>query len=195
MEHLKNSIMQFAAMPEAEFYLSLSFWETKAYEKGDFYNEYRSVCKYLGFIQTGVFRNYFIDDRTGAEKNIFFFSQGQMVVAYKSFVTQTPCKFYTQAMTKASIYYIHFDKLQQLYATSKAWERFGRLVAEMAAVAGTDRSESMLFESPEQRYIGLMTQHPDIFNQVPLYHIASYLGIQGPSLSRIRKRMTAGSRF
>ncbi len=31
--------------------------------------------------------------------------------------------------------------------------------------------------------------HPDIINTLPLYHIASYLGIQGPSLSRIRKRM------
>jgi len=34
-----------------------------------------------------------------------------------------------------------------------------------------------------------MKQHPDIFNKVPLYHLASYLGIQAPSLSRIRKRM------
>ncbi|RYE37653.1 MAG: Crp/Fnr family transcriptional regulator, partial [Sphingobacteriales bacterium] len=32
-------------------------------------------------------------------------------------------------------------------------------------------------------------QHPEIFSSVPLYHLASYLGIKAPSLSRIRKRM------
>lgn len=190
MDNLKFSIMKFSEMSEADFDLSSAFWEPRTYKKGDFYNEYRSICKYLGFIETGIFRNYFIDDRTGAEKNLFFFSETQIVVAYKSFVTQTPCKFYTQAMTAASIYYIHFDNLQHLYATSKAWERFGRLIAEMAATVGTERIESMLFESPEERYNSLIKSYPNIFTQVPLYHIASYLGIQGPSLSRIRKRMT-----
>jgi hypothetical protein len=30
-------------------------------------------------------------------------------------------------------------------------------------------------------------------NAIPLYHISSYLGIQGPSLSRIRKRIAANA--
>jgi len=51
------------------------------------------------------------------------------------------------------------------------------------------RTEGFLFLTPEQRYLDLLEHHPDIFNAIPLYHISSYLGIQGPSLSRIRKRM------
>jgi len=35
-----------------------------------------------------------------------------------------------------------------------------------------------------------VNHYPDIFNNIPLYHISSYLGIQGPSLSRIRKRLS-----
>jgi len=46
-----------------------------------------------------------------------------------------------------------------------------------------------MFKSPEERYLELINGQPDIFNLVPLYHIASYLGIKGPSLSRIRKRI------
>jgi hypothetical protein len=42
---------------------------------------------------------------------------------------------------------------------------------------------------PEDRYLEMLERHPDIMQSVPLYHIASYLGIEGPSLSRIRKRM------
>ena len=52
------------------------------------------------------------------------------------------------------------------------------------------RAEDFMFLTPEQRYLDIIEKHPDMFNNVPLYYIASYLGIQGPSLSRIRKRMT-----
>lgn len=50
------------------------------------------------------------------------------------------------------------------------------------------RMESFLFQTPEERYLTMMNNHPEILNTVQLYHISSYLGIQGPSLSRIRKR-------
>jgi len=50
--------------------------------------------------------------------------------------------------------------------------------------------ESFVFKTPEERYIELLKHNPDIFNNIPLYHISSYLGIRGPSLSRIRKRIS-----
>ncbi|HEY1037971.1 MAG TPA: Crp/Fnr family transcriptional regulator, partial [Bacteroidia bacterium] len=73
---------------------------------------------------------------------------------------------------------------------SHAWERFGRLLAQEAFNVTIARTESFLFKTPEERYLELIKQHPDIFNNIPLYHISSYLGIQGPSLSRIRKRIS-----
>lgn len=187
---LGQVMQQFAGMDEKEFALSHSFWQKRNYKKGEFYNEYKNVCKHLGFILDGVFRTYYIDSESAEEKNVFFFSQNQMVVSYKSFVTQTPCNYYTESMTESTILYIHYDQLNKLYRQSHQWEKFGRLVAETAFNIAMTRAEHFLFLTPEQRYLNLIEQHPDIFNNVPLYHIASYLGIQGPSLSRIRKRMT-----
>ena len=62
-------------------------------------------------------------------------------------------------------------------------------LAETAFFEVMRSTEGFLFKTPEDRYRDMIEKHPDIFNSVPLYHIASYLGIQGPSLSRIRKRM------
>ncbi len=191
MDDLENIFASIANIDEDNFTLSVPMWQEKEYKKGEFYNEYRNVCKYLGVIKKGVFRTYYVDDKTGEEKNIYFYSDNQFVVAYKSFISQTPCNYYTQAMTDASIYYIHIEQLYKLYSQSHQWEHLGRLIAEMAFSIGNDRMESFLFRTPEERYVDLIKQHPDIFNAIPLYHIASYLGIQGPSLSRIRKRMIA----
>ncbi|MFC5410098.1 Crp/Fnr family transcriptional regulator [Larkinella bovis] len=189
LDVLGYALNQFAGMDKDAFALSIPYWEKKQYRKGEFYNEYKNVCKHLGFILDGVFRTYYVNGETAEEKNVFFFSKNQMVVSYKSFVNQTPCNYYTESMVDSTILYIHINHISRLYQESKQWEHFGRLVAERAFNLAMERAEDFLFKTPEQRYQELMEQHPDLYNAIPLYHISSYLGIQGPSLSRIRKRM------
>jgi CRP-like cAMP-binding protein len=187
-EILQVALKAFAGIDEEAFKLSEPYWNEQEYRKGEFYNEYKNVCKHLGFILEGVFRTYYSSE-TGEEKNVFFFSDQQIVVAYKSFVEQSPCNYFTEAMVDSTILYIHINHLQELYQQSHQWERFGRLVADRAFGLAMSKAESFMFRTAEERYLEMIEQHPDIFNHVPLYHIASYLGIQGPSLSRIRKRM------
>ena len=189
LDILAYALKSLANIDEDDFKLSINHWQKKEYKKGEYYNEHRNVCKYLGFIIDGVFRTYYVDDNSGEEKNVFFFSTNQIVVSFKSFITQTPCNYFTQAMVDSKILYIHIDQLTQLYQQSHKWEHLGRLIAELAFNTSMSRTESFLFQTPEQRYLELVEQHPNIFNTIPLYHISSYLGIQGPSLSRIRKRI------
>jgi CRP-like cAMP-binding protein len=189
LEALKAAFKDFAGMSDEAFDLSSNYWHEKSFKKGELFNNYKNVCKELGFVIEGTFRSYIIDYKKGEEKNIFFFSQNGFVTAYKSFVRQIPCEYYTEALTDAQIVCINILDLQKLYRESHEWERFGRLTAEMAANIVIDRTESFLLKSPEERYIALIEQHPELNENVPLYHISSYLGIQGPSLSRIRRRI------
>jgi CRP-like cAMP-binding protein len=145
----------------------------------------------MGFIINGAFRSYLVDAGTGEEKNAFIYSSNQFVVTFKSFINRVPCDYYTEALTDATEVCISLDDLLRLYKESYKWESFGRLVAEAAFNVAVDRAEGFLFKTPEERYLDFQKRYPDVFNQVQLYHIASYLGIQGPSLSRIRKRLSA----
>ena len=43
-------------------------------------------------------------------------------------------------------------------------------------------------KSPEMRYLELLQNDPEMMRRVPLKYIASLLGIEPESLSRIRKR-------
>ncbi|MEL6674387.1 MAG: Crp/Fnr family transcriptional regulator [Bacteroidota bacterium] len=190
LDILQKSLHQFCGMSEEAFALSEGYWREKTFAKGELFNDYKNVCKELGFILQGTFRSYIIDQKSGEERNIFFYSQHGFVTAYKSFVKQIPCEYHTEALTDGHIVCIHLENLLKLYEQSHQWECFGRLVAEGAANIVIDRVESFLLKSPEERYLELIEAHPDLYEKVPLYHISSYLGIQGPSLSRIRKRLS-----
>ncbi|SDQ80630.1 cAMP-binding domain of CRP or a regulatory subunit of cAMP-dependent protein kinases [Chryseobacterium soldanellicola] len=190
IEKLAFALSHFAGLTEDDFKLSENCWLPKNYKKGDFYNLRGTVCTYFGFIVDGVFRSYTIDEKTGEEKNVFLYSTNGFVVSFKSFINQIPCDYHTQALTDASIIYIRYTDLLALYHQSHRWEKFGRLLAQEAFNVTMSRIEGFILKSPEERYLDLIKQHPDIFNNVPLYHISSYLGIQGPSLSRIRKRIS-----
>jgi len=190
IEKLGFALQQFAGLSEDDFKMSSDFWFVKDYKKGEFYNLRGMVCTYFGFIVDGVFRSYTIDEKAGEEKNVFLYSANGFVVSFKSFINQIPCDYFTQAMTDASIIYIRYTDLLSLYQKSHQCEKLGRLLAQEAFNVTMTRIEGFLLKSPEERYLDLIKQHPDIFNNVPLYHISSYLGIQGPSLSRIRKRLS-----
>jgi hypothetical protein len=52
------------------------------------------------------------------------------------------------------------------------------------------RFETMLILNPEERYLELIRERPFLLNEIPLYMIASYLGVTDVALSRIRKRIS-----
>lgn len=189
-DHLFVALSQFSGLTREEFNRSETFWQIRDYSKGEFYNHHQTVCKHLGFVIQGVFRSYIIDENSGEEKNVFLYASNGFVVTFKSFINQIPCDYHTQAVTNARVIYIHIQDLMKLYKESHEWETFGRLLAQEAFNVTMTRIEGFMFKSPEERYLDLIRQHPEIFNSVPLYHISSYLGIQGPSLSRIRKRIS-----
>src|ERR1700761_241517 len=108
---LLQKVLGSAGMKPEAFDLSRPYWKLKQYRKGEFYNEYKNVCKHLGFVIDGVFRTYYANVETGEEKNMLFFTDNQFVASYKSFLDQTPCNYYTESMVQSTIVYIHVNHL------------------------------------------------------------------------------------
>ncbi|MGN8067960.1 Crp/Fnr family transcriptional regulator [Mucilaginibacter sp. 22184] len=188
-EILKAHLTSFATLTEKDIANSISFWKPRKIKKGDFFNMQYMVCNDLGLVVKGIFRIYYSRPDTSEETNIFFFSENQFIVSFRSFITRNACHYFIQAMEDCEIVYISYHDLMSLYETHPNWAKFGRLLAELFFTYSQSRAEELLFFSHEQRYIRLLDEHPNIINRIPAYHISSYLGIKNPSLSRIRKRI------
>ncbi|RZK21960.1 MAG: Crp/Fnr family transcriptional regulator [Hymenobacter sp.] len=188
---LSHRLQAFADLSEADLHLAAGYWTHRAIAKNELFNFRNSVCRHVGFIVSGLFRVYYVDPVTAEEHDIFFVPEGTFLTSLKSLLTQEVCPYYIAALEDAELLVIGLEQLQSLYAQSHGWERFGRRLAEHYLVAQQARAESLLFQSAEQRYLSLLAQFPGITNRVSLGHIASYLGIKGPSLSRIRAQLGA----
>jgi len=176
-------------LSEEEFSLSVKMWKTKLYDKGEKYIKSGQTCRTASFIVDGYFKTY-KRDAEGEQRNVFIHPPGQTLVSFVSFVQQVPCDHDIEAITNATVISISYDDLQELYKVSIEWAKVGRLFAEYAYKLVEDRFLGYYDLSPEERYLKLMDEAPEIFNVVALKEISSFLGMEFQSLCRIRKRLS-----
>ena len=186
---LHQRLQQFAQLSEADAQLADEYWQVRGMAKHDLFTFRNAVCRQVGFVVKGLFRVYYIDPKTEQEQNMYFLAEHTFITSLKSLLTKTICPYLVEALEDAELLVIDFDHLQRLYAQSHGWEHFGRLLAEQYFLINQARSESLLTQTAEERYLDLLENYPDILNRVSLGHISSYLGIKGPSLSRIRAQV------
>jgi CRP-like cAMP-binding protein len=187
---LAQQLTSFAGLSEDDLRLAEDYWTLRTIARGEFFNHHNSVCQYIGFIVSGLFRVYYINPSTGLENNVFLVPEGTFLTSLKSMVSREVCPYYIAALEDAELLVIAVEHLEKLYAQSHGWERFGRLLAEQHLIFHQGKAEALLFQTAEQRYLNLLEQFPGVTNRVSLGHIASYLGIKGPSLSRIRAQLS-----
>ncbi len=145
------------------------------------------VDNYLSFVETGAARLFFTKENK--ELTVRFVFQHQFLTAYDSFTQRTPSRCDIEALTDMVVWQIHHDDLQQIYQTVPIGNLVGRLTVEALYVEKLNREFSFLSETAEERYLSLLKQQPDLFQKIPLKHIASYMGITPQALSRIRRRI------
>lgn len=144
----------------------------------------------MGFVYRGLIRSFYVDDE-GAEITVNFVSEGSYATHYSAFLQRESSKYYFQCLEDCVLVLLSYDDMPRAYAFSPVFERYGRLVAEAILKMQQRRIEGFLFDDAEKRYLDFLRSNGHIVNRISLSHLASYLGIERPSLSRIRRRISA----
>lgn len=140
------------------------------------------------FVLNGCVREYKMID--GDEKTSNFYLDNEWVLSLKSMMEQTPSDHFLVCSTDCKLVVGNQSLEAQLFQQFPRLETVSRLLMQQVSADLHTRLSNYLMDSPEQRYQRLLTEKPSLFQLVPLYQIASYLGITAESLSRIRKRIS-----
>ena len=91
-----------------------------------------------------------------------------------------------ELLEDCELYELKKEDLQKLFDSDIHISNWGRKFAEIELVKTEERLISRQFKNATDRYLELLTNHPELIRRIQLGHIASYLGITQVSLSRIR---------
>lgn len=158
----------------------------KTLSKGEVILQEGQVSKECFFILKGCVKKFHLID--GQEKITAFYTEGQ-VVTPNSYTDGKPSKYFLKTMEETIALFGNPDSEKEAMSLYPELASFIGLVTEKLIVDITDEFDTWVNHTPEERYILLNQERPDLIQRVPQYQIASYIGIKPESLSRIRKRL------
>ncbi|MBO0931948.1 Crp/Fnr family transcriptional regulator [Fibrella aquatilis] len=145
------------------------------------------IARQLYFINAGYVRVSTLED--GEEVTTHLNCPPGFITSFESFTRQEPATNSVECLTDSALLAITRPDLDLLYAHSHHLTEFGRLIFEQSIRYNEQRIKDLMVLTAEQRYLKLLRQHPSIIQNVPLQHIASFIGIKPESLSRIRRQI------
>jgi len=184
---LLNLLNNLVNLNHEEEELILNSFTSKTVLKGEFFLQEGQVCKHVGFIKKGLVR-YFVF-KNDEESTFEFTKEGEFISDYSSFNSQRKSIQNIEAIEDCELLIINYEKLQRIFNNTPNGNHLGRLIIEHRFDVMVNQLLAVYMQNSEQRYQKFVSEYSDLIQRIPQYLIASYVGVQPPSLSRIRKRL------
>ena len=159
----------------------------QTFRKGQILLSPKEVCDWIGFIDYGVVRMYTVAEGKEHINQIYF--KDQVVTDYSSYFTGSESRIYLDAVKETQIAIIKKKDIQKLILNDTGYLNFMFEYLSMIYINNFERTVSLLLDSAETRYLKVLSNRPEIVQEVPLYMVASYLGITPEALSRVRNKI------
>lgn len=186
-ELLSKFYAQFISLSKEKWQTLLNAHSIEHFKKGKIVSRPGEFVQEVHFIISGGIRMYYL--KNGRQYTCAFCFEGNYMGDYKSLLTSQPSRLYVEAIEETMVYSLSRKNMEKLYQQSPEFVQFGKRFTEFLFTEITTRNESFLFETPEERYIQIMNNHPQLSQRIPQYILASYIGVTPETISRIRKRI------
>lgn len=188
MTELEKYIQTYFGVSNNEIIKISSFFKVKTLKKGDYFLKTGKYSDKLGFVQSGIVREFV--DVDGKEVTKWISTKGYFVVDLASFVFNQPARWNIQAFSDSELYVIDRNDYQQIGQVVTRWAELEKLFIAKCFTVLEERILQHLAFSAEERYEQLFNFNKELFNQVPLQYLASMLGMTPETFSRIRKKVS-----
>jgi CRP-like cAMP-binding protein len=156
-------------------------------KKNEFFVEEGLVCDHFCYIESGVLQ-YSIDV-LGDNKTTYLALKNTCTSALRSFMNSVPSRKNIKAISNCNLWVIKLDAFKYLLENNEGFNKFYYNLIENQIYLIDDYRIDLLTLTPEKRYLKLLSNDPELLQQVPLHYLDSFLGISSRHMSRIRKNI------
>lgn len=188
---MKNRLISYfqkiANLSDVEVNALIESMVIKEYSKGNFLVKEGQNNIDTYFVLKGCIRQYKLIDGNDITTN--FFTEEQWIISYELIENRTPSDFNLLCIEDTSVVVGNEQKAKEIFEQFPHLEIISRKIMETVFMEQQNYFTTFITDKPEQRYLKLLKSRPDIFQRVPQYDIATYIGVKPESLSRIRKKI------
>lgn len=183
---LHNVISNYINLYPEDFEIIKCYFNYISVEKGVTLIETGKHTEKVFFILSGYLK-YSKETDSGEDLIIHLYSPDNFAISLNSFFLGVKSEEALQTITQCELLHISKTDLEELYSIDHKWNILVRKLLESALIEKEERIIDQLSLTAQDKYAKLLQKHPDIILNVPVKYIASFIGIQPESLSRIRK--------
>jgi CRP-like cAMP-binding protein len=187
-EFLQQMKARFPYLTDDKLEMLLQIGEPMVLQEGETFIKIGERHNKLALVLQGLLRNYLINDK-GEQITVVFATEMQILAPYKCLFLQQPASETTEAVQPSMLLSFDYNAIKKLVETDAVVNRLYRENIEQTLIKAIQRIEDFTIAKPEERYQLLLAEHGYLIEQAPLKYLASYLGINPVSLSRIRARI------
>jgi CRP-like cAMP-binding protein len=183
IEHFR----QFTDFNDGELDIIMPYFETRKFKKKSILLDIGKISNEVFYIVKGCIRLYC--EKDGEELSTYFFTENMFAGSYDSFLSRKTSKVAIETLEECEVLVLTHEAQEKLYDIFPKMNEFIRKAIEQRFVLLHDLFISYLLNSPEERYLMLQKERPELLQRIPQHQIASFLGVTRVSLSRIRNRI------
>ncbi|MGB0390580.1 MAG: Crp/Fnr family transcriptional regulator [Salibacteraceae bacterium] len=159
-------------------------FQTKTYSRNEYVIREGDVERYVYVVLSGAIRAFYVSDRE--EFTIRFGYKDSIINSIGSFISGKPSEFYLQALRKTELKLIPKAHYLNFVNSSIDILRVHNDLMGGVITSQMEREIDLLTTSPIERYQRVLERSPQLFQEIPLKYIASYLRMTPETLSRLR---------
>lgn len=139
------------------------------------------------FVIKGCVRQYYLLD--GEEKTSNFFTEEDWVLPFTGVENGGLSKYYLECLEDSFLVIANDKQGIEFLEAYPDFQQLSIKILQNEIIRQQNELAKYIEQSPEERYISMQKNRPNLVNRVAQYHVSSYIGIKPESLSRIRKRL------
>lgn len=154
--------------------------------KGTVIQKVNRYSKRLLFIESGLFRIYYVDD--GKDITHFFFDENHFIAPVNSIYYNRSERYEWETLETCNVKIIQYDDFLKL---GEQYPKLIRIVLDFSIKMldiFSQKLNLLQFQTAADRYSIFLDMYPNLNNRVSLGSVASFLGITQQTLSVIRSK-------
>ena len=184
MQALRSAIQALIPLPEKEWEALAACWHPVQYKRKTVLTAAGDTERYVYFVLDGVQRAFCLGEDQ-KEATLVFSYTGSFSGIIDSFFLQQPSRYYLETLTQSSFLRMSFadtERLMQEFPLIAKWIHIS-LVHAMEGIM--ERHIEALTLNAEQKFRRLLTRSPHVLQLIPHKYLASYLGLDPATFSKL----------